>query len=183
MPTKREPPLSRWRTVLIRKKGKVCVVVGEPRSMKMGTTGSLWRYDAAARRASQPANLRRPSTFHYASRGAAFATSKSGEAVSASCFPTGRGLSSKIQSICNTTCDGNYNAKRCAGARKAAGARTMASNGKSNAQSNGNSRKPGRVPTSVVMAGRQRRCALSRCPDGPDLLAGWRVSLGAQRPD
>ena len=39
----------------------------------------------------------------------------------------------------------NYNARPCDGDRKAAGAATMASNGKSNAQSNRNSRKSGRV--------------------------------------
>src|SRR5215211_9086067 len=33
---------------------------GAPRSMKMGTTRSPWRYDAAIRHALQSANLRRP---------------------------------------------------------------------------------------------------------------------------
>jgi hypothetical protein len=42
----------------------------------------------------------------------------------------------------------NYNARPCDGERKAAVPRTMASNGKNNAQSNGNSRKSGRVLTS-----------------------------------
>ena len=53
----------------------------------------------------------------------------------------------QIQSICNGKCDGNYNARPCDGERKTAGAGTMASNGKNNAQSNGNSRKFGRVLT------------------------------------
>jgi hypothetical protein len=41
---------------------------GAPRSMKMGTTCSRWRYDAAARCALQSANLRRPAILRYASR-------------------------------------------------------------------------------------------------------------------
>jgi hypothetical protein len=41
----------------------------------------------------------------------------------------------------------NYNARPCDGERKAAVPRTMASNGKNNAQNNGNSRKSGRVLT------------------------------------
>jgi hypothetical protein len=41
----------------------------------------------------------------------------------------------------------NYNARPCGGERKAAVPRTMASNGKNNAQNNGNSRKSGRVLT------------------------------------
>jgi hypothetical protein len=39
----------------------------------------------------------------------------------------------------------NYNARPCDGERKAAGAGTMANNGKNNAQGHGNSRKSGRV--------------------------------------
>jgi hypothetical protein len=38
--------------------------------MKMGTTRSLCRYDAAARRALQSASLRLPAILHYASRAA-----------------------------------------------------------------------------------------------------------------
>ena len=34
--------------------------------MKMGTTASPWRYDAAARHALQSANLRRPAILRYA---------------------------------------------------------------------------------------------------------------------
>jgi hypothetical protein len=44
----------------------------------------------------------------------------------------------------------NYNASPCDGERKAAGATTMANNGKNNAQNNGNSRKSGRVRRPVV---------------------------------
>jgi hypothetical protein len=40
---------------------------GAPRPMKMGTTASPWRYDAAAHHALQPANLRRPAILHFAS--------------------------------------------------------------------------------------------------------------------
>ena len=64
------------------------------------------------------------------------------------CFFWGRGLQTKIQSICNGKCDGKYNARPCDSERKAAGAGTMANNGKNNAQNNGNSRKSGRVLTS-----------------------------------
>jgi hypothetical protein len=39
---------------------------GAPRSMKMGTTRSPWRYDAAAGYAFQLAKLRRPSIQHFA---------------------------------------------------------------------------------------------------------------------
>jgi hypothetical protein len=39
---------------------------GAPRPMKMGTTRSPWRYDGAARRASQPAKLRQTTILHYA---------------------------------------------------------------------------------------------------------------------
>jgi hypothetical protein len=38
-----------------------------PRSMKVGTTRSPWRYDGAIRRALQSANLRRPAILRYAS--------------------------------------------------------------------------------------------------------------------
>jgi hypothetical protein len=41
---------------------------GAPRPMKMGTTPSPWRYDAAACRALQSAKLRYPATLHYPSR-------------------------------------------------------------------------------------------------------------------
>ena len=40
---------------------------GAPRSMKMGTIRSPWRYDAAARHALQSANLRRPAILRAAS--------------------------------------------------------------------------------------------------------------------
>jgi hypothetical protein len=40
---------------------------GAPRPMKMGTTASPWRYDAAADHALQSANLRRPAISRYAS--------------------------------------------------------------------------------------------------------------------
>src|SRR5216684_6137964 len=46
--------------------------VGAPRSMTMGTIASPCRYDAAARHASQSANLRRPAILHYASWAAVF---------------------------------------------------------------------------------------------------------------
>jgi hypothetical protein len=39
-----------------------------PRSMKMGTTRSLFPYDAVASHASQSAKLRYPTTLHYALR-------------------------------------------------------------------------------------------------------------------
>ncbi len=39
---------------------------GAPRSMKMGTIPSPWRYDAAARHSLQSASLRRPAILHYA---------------------------------------------------------------------------------------------------------------------
>jgi len=51
---------------------------GAPRSMKMGTTASPWRYDAAARHALQSAKLRLPATLHYASWAAAFMVSEGG---------------------------------------------------------------------------------------------------------
>src|SRR5215469_12546134 len=41
----------------------------------------------------------------------------------------------------------NYNARLCGGFRKSVGARTMASNGKINAQNNGSGRKSGRMMT------------------------------------
>jgi hypothetical protein len=41
----------------------------------------------------------------------------------------------------------NYNARPCDGERKTVGAGTMASNGKNNAQNNGNSRTSGRLLT------------------------------------
>jgi hypothetical protein len=39
---------------------------GAPRSMKMGTIASPWRYDAGAHHALQSANLRRPAILRYA---------------------------------------------------------------------------------------------------------------------
>jgi hypothetical protein len=42
---------------------------GAPRSMKMGTTASPWRYDAAARHTLQSVNLRRPAILQYAQWG------------------------------------------------------------------------------------------------------------------
>jgi hypothetical protein len=60
----------------------------------------------------------------------------------------------------------------------------MASNGKNNAQSNGNSRKSGRVLASGRDRGKTGNdAAREPLSDGPGLLAGLRVSLGAQRPD
>ena len=56
----------------------------------------------------------------------------------------GKGPPGKIQSICNGKCDANYNAMPCADETKAAGAGTMGSNGKNNAQNNGKqSENPG----------------------------------------
>src|SRR5262245_11812041 len=49
---------------------------GAPRSMKMGTTSSPWRYDAAADQALQSANLRGLAISHYASSAAAFPISQ-----------------------------------------------------------------------------------------------------------
>jgi len=51
---------------------------GAPRSMKMGTTRSPWRYDAAIRHALQSANLRRPAILHYASSAAVSPISQGG---------------------------------------------------------------------------------------------------------
>src|SRR5262249_352715 len=45
---------------------------GAARSMKLGTTCSPWRYDAAARNVLQLANLRQPALLHYASWAAVF---------------------------------------------------------------------------------------------------------------
>ena len=53
-------------------------VAGAPRSMKMGTTRSPWRYDAAIRHALQSANLRRPAILHYASSAAVSPISQGG---------------------------------------------------------------------------------------------------------
>ena len=66
----------------------------------------------------------------------------------------------------------NYNARPCEGDRKAAGAATMASNGKSNAQSNRNSRKSGRVLTS----GCERLTSSDVVACGP-----WRPNENARR--
>ena len=76
----------------------------------------------------------------------------------------GKGPPSKIQSICNRKCDANYNAKPCAGEGKAAGAGTMANNGKSNAQSNGNSRKIRASADVRLDAGRQGDGAARESP-------------------
>src|SRR5216683_3663937 len=46
--------------------------------MKMGTTASPWRYDAAARHALQSVHLRRLVTLRYASWAAAFPISQGG---------------------------------------------------------------------------------------------------------
>jgi hypothetical protein len=43
---------------------------GAPRSMKMGTTASPWRYDAGASHALHPTNLRGPAILHFAPIGA-----------------------------------------------------------------------------------------------------------------
>jgi hypothetical protein len=51
---------------------------GAPRSMKMGTTLSPCRYDAAACRALQSVNLRRPAILHYTSWAAVFPISQGG---------------------------------------------------------------------------------------------------------
>src|ERR1700738_767588 len=45
---------------------------GAPRSMKMGTTRSPWRYDSAAAQAIRPDNLRRTALLRYAAWGAVF---------------------------------------------------------------------------------------------------------------
>jgi hypothetical protein len=44
--------------------------------MKMGTTASLWRYEAAADQALQPANLRQLAILRYASWAAVFPNSE-----------------------------------------------------------------------------------------------------------
>src|SRR5260370_39385780 len=55
----------------MREFGGACPMCGgAPRSMKMGTTRSPWRYDAAIRHALQSANLRLPAILHYASSAA-----------------------------------------------------------------------------------------------------------------
>jgi len=46
--------------------------------MKMGTTRSPWRYDAAIRHALQSANLRLPAILHYASSAAVSPISQGG---------------------------------------------------------------------------------------------------------
>jgi hypothetical protein len=51
---------------------------GAPRSMKVGTTRSPWRYDAAIRHALQSANLRLPAILHYASSAAVSPISQGG---------------------------------------------------------------------------------------------------------
>jgi hypothetical protein len=63
-------------------------------------------------------------------------------------------------------------------------AETMANNGKNNAQSNRNSRKCGRVPTSGCDRGKTGNdAAREPLSDGPSSLAGLRVGLGVQFPD
>jgi hypothetical protein len=49
--------------------------------MKMGTTASLYRYDAAARHALKSANLRRPAILRYASLTAFLPISQGGSAA------------------------------------------------------------------------------------------------------
>ena len=49
---------------------------GAPRPMKMGTTASPWRYDAAAAQAIPPDNLRRTAILRYASWAAVFLISR-----------------------------------------------------------------------------------------------------------
>ena len=51
---------------------------GAPRPMKMGTTASPWRYDAAAHHALQPTNLRWPASFRYVSWAAVFRVPQDG---------------------------------------------------------------------------------------------------------
>jgi hypothetical protein len=46
------------------RKRRLTAVFGAPRSMKMGTTASLWRYDAAAAHATRSANFGRPAKLH-----------------------------------------------------------------------------------------------------------------------
>ena len=57
---------------------QVIDLIGAPRSMKMGTTRSPWRYDAAIRHALQSANLRLPAILHYASSAAVSPISQGG---------------------------------------------------------------------------------------------------------
>jgi hypothetical protein len=82
------------------------------------------------------------------------------------------GAARKIQAICNGKCDANYNARSCKGDRKAAGAGTMASNGKNNAQSNQNSQNMARpaqpsdvrlgTPSRVPPRGHEKSPPISR---------------------
>jgi hypothetical protein len=76
---------------------------------------------------------------------------------------------------------------QCNALRERQKSRERKNNGKqwkSNAQSNGNSRKSLRVLTSGCDAARRPTAQrASCCPSGPGLLAGWRVSLGAKFPD
>jgi len=50
----------------------VRIVSGAPRPMKMGTTASPWRYDAAAAETIRPDNQRRTTILRYASWAAVF---------------------------------------------------------------------------------------------------------------
>ena len=45
---------------------RILAQIGAPRSMKMGTIASPWRYDALVRNALQLGNLRLPSILRYA---------------------------------------------------------------------------------------------------------------------
>jgi hypothetical protein len=49
------------------RRSEVIEVLGAPRSMKMGTIASPWRYDAEARGAPKSSKLRRSAIFCYAS--------------------------------------------------------------------------------------------------------------------
>jgi hypothetical protein len=53
-------------------------IIGAPRSMKMGTIVSLWRYDSGACHALQSANLRQPTILRYAPWAAVFPISQDG---------------------------------------------------------------------------------------------------------
>jgi hypothetical protein len=75
LPNRRAP---RPRLVLQNESAKATLNSGAPRSMKMGTTRSPWRYDTAIRHALQSANLRRPAILHYASSAAVSPISQGG---------------------------------------------------------------------------------------------------------
>jgi hypothetical protein len=90
----------------------------------------------------------------------------------------------KIQSICNGKCDANYNARPCAGERKAARQETMASNGKNNAQNN---RKQSEIRASADVRSRRAGHAMAlraeSLPGGSMCSRDLRMSLGAKRRD